>query len=450
MKKTSRVLALLLAAAMIISLAACGKKQPDIEDQIANTMESVTSDIQSDLQKIADEADASAPADDQKTADAQSGDTAQKADENSDKTSGESGTKKGLDLASASFEYVNPFSEGLAWVIHKNAVKVINKAGEVVFEIKDGKKSEIDQPMPYCDGVSFYNIGKDYYIVDQKGNILYQTKPYSADEYEQILGYGDGNFLVHRYKKAFKTGGDTLGTIDKNGSETSEFYPAETSGKMIWEYVGEGVFCETLSNTLYDTANGKTTSINADVSIVGNETDSVAETPARVVSENGKVWVELQSLHGLGIMDVHTAEIREFNGESNHTYIIDDVGVVDGVYYDLSGGKIADVPLYQENVIRRGKFSSAGYAPLVLLDDGSYMTFVDQSGEEQFEPMLLGAESSFYDDYFATVDPKKTTDVVIYDHTGTEKYRVSGVTDDKDLRLYDDYFIAGKNYYFFK
>ena len=167
-------------------------------------------------------------------------------------------------------------------------------------------------------------------------------------------------------------------------------------------------------------------------------------------TSNGKVWAELSTLHGLGILDVHTAELQKFNGEDNHTYIIDDIGVVDGVYYDLSGEKIADVQLYKKDVLRRGKFSEAGYAPLVLQGDGSYMTFVDKSGNEQFEPILLGDESSFYDDHFATVDPNKSTEVVIYDHTGKEKYRVTGVKDDKDLRLYDDYFIAGKNYYFFK
>ena len=397
MKKATRLFTIMLAAAMIISLASCSKKQPDIKDQIANTIESAASDIQSDLQKIADEADATAPAGDQNTAEGKSG-GAEKATENGGNSSGDDK----LDLKKESFEYVNPFSEGLAWVNHKGAVKLINKSGEIVCEIKQSKNDTVGQPMPYRDGVSFYNINDDWYIVDQKGSVLYQTKPYSKDDYEQILAYGDGNFLVHRYKKAFKNGGDTLGTIDKNGNNTSEFYPAETSGKMIWEYVGEGVFYETLSNTLYDTANGKMTGLNSDVSVVGNETDSVAETPARIVYENGKVWAELSTLHGLGILDVHTAEIREFNGEDNHTYIIDDIGVVDGVYYDLSGEKIADVQLYKKDVLRRGKFSEAGYAPLVLLGDGSYMTFVDKSGNEQFEPILLGDESSFYDDFFAS------------------------------------------------
>ena len=41
MNKLHRFSALLLAVVMIASLAACGKKQPDIKEQVKNTMESV-------------------------------------------------------------------------------------------------------------------------------------------------------------------------------------------------------------------------------------------------------------------------------------------------------------------------------------------------------------------------------------------------------------------------
>ena len=146
-------------------------------------------------------------------------------------------------------------------------------------------------------------------------------------------------------------------------------------------------------------------------------------------------------------MDVHTLEIQKFNcKDSYHTYIIDDIGVVDGVYYDLSGEKVAEITAYLPNVIRRGNFSDSGVTPLVMNDGSSYITYVDKDGKDQFDPMKLGVESSFTKDHFAN---SEGTQIAVYDNTGKECFRIP-LTEQKDLRLYDDYFIAGKNYYFFK
>lgn len=431
MKKINRLFALMLAVVMMISLAACAKLTPP--QNAAPTDAAVQSPTRTD--------DSVQPTE-SKDAKAATQAKAQDGEQKSDKTL--------LHLDQASFQYVNPFSEGLAWVIHKNKIKVISKEGEIVFET-DSSSFETTIPMPFLDGVSCYNVDRDYFIIDKEGKTLYQTEPYDENNYEEILGYGDGRFLVHRFSKGFKngskTGGHTLGTIDKNGKETTEFYSVDFTPEKEWEYLCDGVFYEPLSMKVFDSENGECSSIGNDVSGIGNETDSVLSVPHEITAENGKVWVELSSLHGLGIMDVHTLEIQKFDcKDNNHTYIIDNIGVVDGVYYDLNGEKIAAIDAYMPNVIRRGKFSESGCTPLVLNDGSSYITYVDKNGKDRFDPMKLGPESSFTEEYFANSEDK---DVVIYDTTGKECYRVRA-SDHKDLKLYDDYFIAGKNYYFFK
>ncbi|MBQ6498409.1 MAG: hypothetical protein IJI48_00730, partial [Ruminococcus sp.] len=74
----------------------------------------------------------------------------------------------------------------------------------------------------------------------------------------------------------------------------------------------------------------------------------------------------------------------------------------------------------------------------------SYITYVDKNGKDQFDPMKLGSESSYTKDYFVN---SEGTLITVYDNTGKEHSQVSVIVP-KDLRLYDDYFIAGKNYYF--
>ncbi|MEE3492911.1 hypothetical protein [Ruminococcus sp.] len=444
MNKLHRFSALLLAVVMIASLAACGKKQPDIKEQVKNTMESVASDIQSEAEKLAEKARSSDQAGNNHADEANSG--AENATENGGKTSGD----KGLDLEHASFDYVNPFSEGLAWVIHKGQIKVINKEGKEIFKT-DSSSYETDIPLPFKDGVSCYNVGDNYFIIDKEGKTLYQTKEYKEDDYEQILAYGNGGFLVHRFSKGFKdgkkTGGHTMGMIDKNGKEITEFYAVDFTPEEKWDHLCDGVFYEPLDGKVFDTQSGKCSSIGSNVDSIGNDTVSTLSVLRSITAENGKVWVKLSTLHGLGIMDVHTLEIQEFNyKDDNNTFIIDDIGVVDGVYYNLSGEKVAEISAYMPNVIRRGDFSDSGVTPLVMNDGSCYITYVDKNGKDQFDPIKLGNEWSFTKDHFADSDG---TQVVVYDNTGKEVCRKK-VTDHKDLRLYDDYFIAGKNYYFFK
>ena len=441
------VTALTLAAVMTASLAGCSGKQTATQD-IAPIPDSGAS-------MDAADPDAS-PAETLPSggkAAGQSVDGSSSSPKATEETAQGGGKKSGgnaLDLEHASFDYVNPFSEGYAWVIHKGKIKVINKAGETIFET-DSDSYQTDIPMPFCGGVSCYNVERDYYIIDKEGNTLYQTKPYDENDYEEILACGDGHFLVHRFSKGFrngeKTGGHYLGTIDPNGNEATGFYPIDFTPQTKWEYLCDGVFYEPLDKKVFDSESGKCSSIGSDVNGIGNETNSVLSWPHSITAENGKVWVELSNLHGLGILDVHTLEIQKFEcAGKNDTYIIDNIGVVDGVYYDLNGEKVAEISAYLPNVIRRGKFSEAGCTPLVLQDGSSYITYVDKSGKDQFDPMIIDNNSSFTEDYFANPEGDY---VVIYDHTGKEKCRKM-VSDKKDLTLYDDYFIAGKNYYFFQ
>ena len=108
--------------------------------------------------------------------------------------------------------------------------------------------------------------------------------------------------------------------------------------------------------------------------------------------------------------------------------------------------------LYQDQVIERGEFSEAGYAPLVMNDQGhEYITYVNKKGEQQFEPKAINAGSKATEiingDYFAVAYSDQHV-VVIYDYTGQEKHRVENLGGVKILG--DDYIISDDKYYFFQ
>ena len=230
---------------------------------------------------------------------------------------------------------------------------------------------------------------------------------------------------------------------------------ADIDLEVEWKYLDDGIFYDVSAKGefpwVFDTTNGK---------LRNNNTDDSWKFPIEETtkSENGKIWVTAGK--GLTTFDMHEWEpIKQIDSSKEKSYeiamvcsIVGKTGVVDGVYYDLNGEKIAEVDLYQDQVNERGEFSEAGYAPLVMNDRGhEYITYVNKKGEQQFEPKAINAGSKATEiingDYFAVAYSDQHV-VVIYDYTGQEKHRVENL--DVVKILGDDYIISGGKYYFFQ
>lgn len=331
----------------------------------------------------------------------------------------------------------NPFSEGLAWTGSMGGATVISDTGKVVYQ----SSNKLDRSVPFKDGVSYYRSDKDYYIVDKNGKVTYQTPPYDSTHYEQILAYGNGEFLMYRYSDEF--GSDSkgsVGTVDKNGKEKSRFVSVSRVNSKDSRYLGDGVFLIN-SGTTFDTTDG--------------EVKSCPGKSFGDVSENGKIWIEVNE-YSMGIYDLHTAEYTKIEGHSgkNHSFV-NATGIYDESYYNLNGEEIANIQLYKDKVIARSEFTKDGFSPLVLSDGGTYFTYVNLAGEEQFKPISFSGRYSIHGDLIA-IGNSDSGIVTIYDHTGQEKYHVENVTEIDDLELYEDYFITGsaekytRRYYFFR
>lgn len=402
MKTTNKLFALILAVVMTVSLAACAK-QP-----------------------------AGAP--DPKTP---------------SPTAAELSNK--IDLTTTQFKTAERFSEGLAWVNYMDCSTLINKEGDIIYQA-DGR---LQLCSPVQDGVCYYKkSSSEYGILDKEGNILYKT---SGNE--TILAYGDGKFLSGRTESGFNQHGKSIGAIDKNGKEVTDFVSIDDDIYIDlegeWKYLDDGIFYEVSAKGefpwVFDTTNGK---------LRNNNTDDSWKFPIEETtkSENGKIWVTTGK--GLTTFNMHEWEpIKQIDSSKEKSYeitkacsIVGKTGVVDGVYYDLNGEKIAEVDLYQDQVIERGEFSEAGYAPLVMNDQGhEYITYVNKKGEQQFEPKAINAGSKATEiingDYFAVAYSDQHV-VVIYDYTGQEKHRVENL--DVVKILGDDYIISDDKYYFFQ
>ena len=403
MKKTNKLFALILAVVMIASLAACSGK-PAAPNGAPNANAAV------------------------------------------EPTAAELSNK--LDLATTEFKKAQPFSEGLAWVVYMDCSTLINKEGEIIYQGDD----QYSYCSPVSDGACYYSSSKGGAIIDKDGNVLYQT----ADG-EKILGYGDGKYLVYRLVTGFDKHDGSIGTIDKNGNETTEFVPVDEADNYTvlessdrWNYLDDGLFYEADSEypLVFDTTNGK---FRNNVYRGGVWYFSIDEN---YKTENGKIW--LYNGKGLTIFDMHAWEpVEEVNSsfeKEQQIVIASDrfgkTGMVDYVYYDLNGEKIADVSLYPDKVEERGEFTDAGCAYLLLSDNsGRYITYVNKNGEQQFEPLTVGTQYAVNGDYFAIGYGNQNV-VVIRDYTGEEKFRVEGVGGVDTLG--DDYIIFADKYYFFQ
>lgn len=420
-KTTKKISALLLAAVMTVSLAACGKTAPPAP----NSSES-------------------APTSD--------GGAGQSADKNM-------GSTDSFDLATAEFEYAGEFSEGYAWVREKDSTiyYLIDRNGKKCSQYDHGKKvtTDRDAPLPVQDGASFIPNLNDGTIVDTQGNELY-TLSHTDENTEQFRACGDGYYLIRREKKSFDSNETGYVVINKNGEDQTPLV-TEIERDADCQYLSDGVF--SASNRFIDPKNPAglvpyPKDGDFSYSIISN--DDYNNNIAR--SEKGKTWVSMDdntkpngSVRGIALVDAHTFDFTHISTKNIKNY--GSYAVADNVYYDIDGNK-TDISLYGDKAVNYSPISDKGLIAVSLLgeDNSYYLAYVDTQGKEVTAPFKFQSNFAYgyeYDeDHYCIFDNGNLT---VYNPDGTQVTQIAVDSDgDKGwLRLAKDYVICKGKYYFF-
>lgn len=412
-KTTKKISALLLAAVMTVSLAACGKTAPPAP----NSSES-------------------AP-----TSDGGAGQSA-------DKNTGSTGS---FDFATTEFVYAGEFHDGYAWAQPRDGkVSLIDKKGNIKCQVDKASFKESS----FENGVGY--VGEE--IIDQDGNVTYTLNTNSDDDgiAERMIMQGSDKFLIERKTSNMNEKSTKFTVIDKNGVDLVK--PIEVKTESEWFHLGEGIFCQQYSSNSYGYNCNYILNPNTGASLTlpkleGYEVRGFGE---QCKAEGGKAWghdVSSDRDRKLVLYDLATMEeIKTIQAEGAY-YVSGKTAYINDAAYDLSGNKIADFPLngYKDTPIAYiGEYSDDGYVPVILQGkDGSYyITYLDKSGKERFSPIKIGKYNS--DDKVCTpthfISRVEGSTVTLYDNSGAVKTEISS---DNKVELFEDYMISKGKYYFF-
>ncbi len=193
-----KIISLALVLTLIFSLAACGKKNSDIE---------VVKDYES--QPLADGYDG-----EQKTA---------------------------LNLTS-----VNNFVNGYAWVESSGSesYSLIDTSGKIICTSTAIETHDMSNDACYVkekvddkDGKAIYN----YKIINKEGKVVASS---TDGKFDEILAAGDNLFFVHKYESSIDVSRHLYGTINEKGEFVNQLkeYPFESHNLEKFTYLGVNAF----------------------------------------------------------------------------------------------------------------------------------------------------------------------------------------------------------------
>lgn len=420
MKKTTKKLsALLLAAVMTVSLAACSKTAPS-----------------------APNGSQSAP-----TSDGGAGQSA-------DKNTGSTGS---FDLATTEFEYAGEFHDGYAWVAEKKGkLTLIDKKGNIKYQSNHSRDNNY---ISFESGVGY--VGEE--IIDLDGNVTYTLNNNRDDDgiAEEMIMQGGDKFLIKRTTSNMKENSTKFTVIDKNGVDLVK--PIEVkfrNDNANWSHLGEGIFC--CQYNAYESRIHCECILNPNAGV--SQTFPAPENghaygfSKLAKTESGKVWQYYEGndggkpIWGVATFDLATMDSQLIQTEGAY-YVSGKTAYINDAAYDLSGNKIADFPIngYKDTpIVYIGEYSDDGYVPVILQgkDGSAYITYLDKSGNERFSPIKIGKHNS--DDKVCTpthfISRVKGSTVTLYDNSGAAKTEISS---DNKVELFEDYMISKGKYYFF-
>ena len=415
-KTTKKISALLLAAVMTVSLAACGKTAPPAP----NSSES-------------------AP-----TSDGGAGQSA-------DKNTGSTGS---FDLATTELANAGEFHDGYAWVQPRDGkVSLIDKKGNIKCQVDKASFTESS----FENGVGY--VGEE--IIDQDGNVTYTLNTNRDDDgiAEKMIMQGSDKFLIERRTSNMNEKSTKFTVIDKNGVDLVKPIEVESDSDP-WFHLGEGIFCQQYGynsngyncNYILNPNTGASLTLPK---LEGNEVRGFGE---QCKAEGGKAWghdVSSDSDRKLVLYDLATMEEIKTIQAEGVCGVVGKTAYINDAAYDLSGNKIADFPLngYKDTpIVYIGEYSDDGYVPVILegKDNSYYITYLDKSGNERFSPIKISSDYQ-PDDKVCTpthfISRVEGSTVTLYDNSGaatkTEISLGSGV------ELFEDYIISNGKYYFF-
>lgn len=418
-KTTKKISALLLAAVMTVSLAACGKTAPPAP----NSSES-------------------AP-----TSDGGAGQSA-------DKNTGSTGS---FDLATTEFEYAGEFHDGYAWVAEKNGkLTLIDKKGNIKYQSNHSRDNNY---ISFESGVGY--VGEE--IIDLDGNVTYTLNNNRDDDgiYEEMIMQGTDKFLIRRTISNMKENSTQFTVIDKNGVDLVKPIEGKASDDSSgWSHLGEGIFCKQYKKGEVGTQCECILNPNAGVSqtFPASENGLAYGFSELAKTESGKVWQNYEGndggkpIWGVATFDLATMDSQLIQTEGAY-YVSGKTAYINDAAYDLSGNKIADFPIngYKDTpIVYIGEYSDDGYVPVILQgkDGSAYITYLDKSGNERFSPIKIGKNNS--DDKVCTpthfISRVEGSTVTLYDNSGAAKTEISS---DNKVELFEDYMISKGKYYFF-
>lgn len=429
MKKTmkaKRITALLMAAVMGASLAACGEGSNKPGGATESTTQSA---IAPDVQMA--EVQSDPPSEDDS-----------------------------FDLTEHKFAYTGEFCNGYAWVSDENSrtYYLIDKSGKKYSQVelnrKPGKSSHVELT-PVYDGAFFANTSshddRGGVIMDLQGNTLY-TLPDEEDNYESCLASGDGYYLLRRHTSDFDSNVTGYVIVDKNGKELTELVTELKPDYSSYDYLSDGVFA--VGSRFVDATNpAGLVPYPAD----GDFTYSVEMTyHDPIISKNGRLWVWMEDYSksnglekGMALIDAHTFDYTHIS--SKDPQIHGTYAVADHVYYDIDGNQI-DLSRYGDKATDCSPISDEGLIAVTLAgkDGHGYLAYVDTQGNEKTAPFKFhGTYGYKYDEYhYCKYEDGKLT---VYNPDGTQVMQaVVGNSGDKGwLILKKDYVICNDQYYFF-
>ncbi len=418
-KTTKKISALLLAAVMTVSLAACGKTAPS-----------------------APNGSQSAPTSD--------GGAGQSADTNT-------GSTGSFDLATTEFTYAGEFHDGYAWVAEKNGkLTLIDKKGNIKYQSNHSPDSNY---ISFESGVGY--IGEE--IIDLNGNVTYTLNNNRDDDgiAEEMIMQGGDKFLIKRTTSNMKENSTVFTVIDKNGVDLVK--PIEVkfrNDNANWSHLGEGIFC--CQYKAYESRIHCECILNPNAGVSQKfpapENGHAYGFSELAKTESGKAWQNYEgndggkSIWGVATFDLATMDSQLIQTEGAY-YVSGKTAYINDAAYDLSGNKIADFPIngYKDTpIVYIGEYSDDGYVPVILQGkDGSYyITYLDKSGKERFSPIKIGKYNS--DDKVCTpthfISRVEGSTVTLYDNSGAVKTEISS---DNKVELFEDYMISKGKYYFF-
>lgn len=305
--------------------------------------------------------------------------------------------------------YAQPFSEGLTWIKYNDETAEVQTAamnadGDILFTLTESAEYLSD----FHDNTAFYTVADTStdVLIDASGNELYRTcgNAENTVKQERICGYANGAYILVRQESGISEKTNKVALMNPDGTMKMDYTNQFTSVDMYASAVDliNSLFYE---NTAHYRGEGwyqiGSTFINFDEMKIGRI--SYQTVVSNFLSSGVLVAVDHT---GMRCYDTNlnsvSFTVSVFPHEMHdgmffrNTYNFDTKEYEAG-YYDENLNLVRSTALYPDNQVYCSPFSD-GLAIMEITgkDGNTYLTMIDSTGEQMFEPVII-------DDYYPRV-----------------------------------------------